>query len=75
MDLKVELVTLQNAKFKEKKGGGGGEGGGGGKERKWETISPARDRTWIASVTDQHDNHYTTPIADSISEIPNYGRV
>ena len=27
------------------------------------------DRTWVASVTDQYDNHYTTPIADSISEI------
>ena len=28
-----------------------------------------RDRTWVASVIDQHNNHDTTPIADSISEI------
>ena len=27
------------------------------------------DRTWVASVLDQHDNHYTTPIADSNSEM------
>ena len=27
------------------------------------------DRTWVARVIDQHDNHYTTPIADTISEI------
>ena len=32
-------------------------------------ISPLGDRTWVASVIDQQDNHYTTPTADSISEI------
>ena len=26
-------------------------------------------RTWVASVIDQHDNHYTPPTADSVSEI------
>ena len=39
------------------------------KKRGEKNVSPVRDRTWVASVTDQHDNHYTTPIADSISEI------
>ena len=32
-------------------------------------FPPARDRTWVASVTDQHHNHYTTSTVDSISEI------
>ena len=32
-------------------------------------FPPERDRTWVASVADQHDNHYTTPNADSLSEI------
>ena len=36
---------------------------------KWENVSPEKARTWVASVIDKHDGHYTTPIADSISEI------
>ena len=40
------------------------------KKKKYkENVSPARDRTWVASVLDQHDNHYTTPIANSNSEM------
>ena len=30
---------------------------------------PSRDRTWVACVIYQPDNHYTTPTADSVSEI------
>ena len=40
-----------------------------GEKRNLENVSPAMDRTLVASVTDQHDNHHTTPIADSLSEI------
>ena len=39
----------------------------GGKETK--RMFPQQGRTWVVNVTDQHDYHYTTPIADSISEI------
>ena len=39
------------------------------KKRNKENVSPAKDRTWVASVLDEHDNHYTTPIADSNSEM------
>ena len=34
-----------------------------------ERIPPSRDRTWIGCVIYQQDNHYTTPTADSVSEI------
>ena len=30
---------------------------------------PSRDRTWVACTIHQRDNHYTTPTADSVSEI------
>ena len=40
------------------------------KEKEKETeYSLAEDGTWVTSVTDQHDNHYTTHTADSSSEI------
>ena len=32
-------------------------------------FSPAENRTWVSSVIDLHDNHYTTHTADSASEI------
>ena len=31
--------------------------------------TPSRVRTWVAGVIHQRDNHYTTPSADSVSEI------
>ena len=34
-----------------------------------ERIPPGRDQTWVACVIYQQDNHYTTPTADSVSEI------
>ena len=40
-----------------------------GKKKTKRMFSLARDRTWVTSVIDQHDNHYTTPIAELISEI------
>ena len=55
----MKLVTLQNAQFKDKKG----------EKRKRANVSQARDRNRVASMIDQHDNHYTTLIADWISEI------
>ena len=39
--LKVELVTLQNAQFKEKKGG----------KRKWENVSPSK----VSNMSRQRD--------------------
>ena len=50
---------LKDSKFK---------GGGGEKEKETE-FPPAEDRTWVASVIDQQDTHYTTHNADSVSEI------
>ena len=45
-------------------------------KKKIQKCSPAADGTWVASVIDQHDNHYTTPTADSVSEIrAKYGRL
>ena len=38
-------------------------------KKKLRECFPSKDRTRVASVIDQHDNHYTTPTADSVSEI------
>ena len=34
------------------------------KREKETSFSPAEDRTWVACVIDQQDNHYTTNTAD-----------
>ena len=58
--LKVEIVTLQNVQFKEeKKVAWGG----------WKKMRKFYPSKGFGSLIDQHDNHYTTPIADSINEI------
>ena len=51
-------TNVKNSKFKR------------GKKGKEKTdIFLARDRSRVASVTDRQDNNYTTPTADSVSEI------
>ena len=54
------MFTVNVRINKKKKGKGKLE-----KEKK----SPSRDRTWVACVINQQDNDYTTPTADSVSEI------
>ena len=36
------------------------------KKSKYKEEKNSGDRTWISSVIDQQDNHFTTPTADSV---------